>query len=139
MTKLVFTCAACSQPFSPVDREKPPSFCRRRCCKKQRKRKRQRKWYNERYADDPAFRDAAKERVRQYRQRQLEKKLDVATAVTVAVTVAENAKSVKRVKLAILGLAAQIGADDDPAQAVEIVDQWADRGLRLSSGIPAGP
>jgi response regulator RpfG family c-di-GMP phosphodiesterase len=139
MTKLVFTCAACSQPFSPVDLEKPPSFCRRRCCEKQRKRKRQRKWYKERYASDPAFKEAAKERVRQYRLRQLKKKLDVATAVTVAVTVAETAKSVKRVSRALLGLAAQIGADNDPAQAVEIVEQWADRGLRLSRGIPAGP
>lgn len=138
MAKPVFSCAACSQPFSPVDREKPPSFCRRRCCKKQRKRKRQRKWYNERYASDSAFRDAAKERVRQYRQRQLEKKLDVATAVTVATTVAETAKSVKRVSRALLGLAAQIGADNDPAQAAEVVNLWAERGLRIGGSLPAG-
>jgi hypothetical protein len=40
---------------------------------------------------------------------------------------------------AVLGLAVQLGEDDDPVRAAALVAAWADRGARLRISLTSGP
>lgn len=133
MPKPTYTCQRCHQPFSPdprnVGRQR---YCRRKRCRRKGKRERQNQWHRERYAEDPAYREAAKKRVRQ--QRQCEQ-APVASATAPALA----GERLERVTQAVLGLASQLGGEDDPAAVVALVDAWARRGARLGVAMASGP
>jgi len=132
MPKSVFSCKYCAQPFTPsannVDRQ---TACTRKWCKSRHKREYQRKWHQTRYAEDAQFRAAAKARVAQHRERQ---KKPPSTSVAILPTEVR----MSQLERTFLGLAGQIGGEDDPARAAELVAGWAARGMRGSS-MPAGP
>ena len=134
MSKPTYTCEHCCQPFTPrpqnVGRQK---YCSRTACRRKGKHERQNRWHRERYADDPAFRSAAKERVQRQRLR------EIAPHASDGVVPPLSAKRLERMTHAVLGLALQLGGDDDPAGATALVDAWADRGSRLGGRMASGP
>jgi hypothetical protein len=132
MPKPIYTCKRCHQPFSPDPRNVGRQlYCRRKTCSRKGKRERQNRWHRERYAEDPAFREAAKERVRHQRQGE---KASAAPVVTPLV-----AERLERVAQAVLGLASQLGGEDDPATAAALMDGWARRGASLGGSMASGP
>lgn len=132
MPKPMYICERCHQPFPPdprnVGRQR---YCRRKTCRRKGKRERQNRWHRERYAEDPAFREAAKERVRRQRQRK-----DVQVVPVVSPLAGER---LERVAQAVLGLASQLGGEDDPAAAAALMNAWAQRGARLGGSMASGP
>ena len=133
MPKQVFTCDYCAQPFTPLPNNKDrQKCCGRKGCRRGHRQEYQRAWHKARYKADEAFRTAAKVRVKRQRQR---KKVPPAV-VSVAAPV--SGERLDRVALAVLGLAVQLGEDDDPGRAVALVESWADRGARLGISRGAG-
>jgi len=135
MTKLVFSCPCCSQPFTPVPNNKNRQrYCTRKRCKRRRKRECQRKWHQARYAEDEVFRTAAKARVAQHREREKKPPPPPVTAL-----LAEVRLGLSQLDWTLLGLAGQIGGEDDPVRAAELVSRWTDLGIRHGAGMPVGP
>lgn len=134
MTKRIFTCECCAQPFTPLpnnrDRQK---CCGRKRCRRQRWREYQRKWHKARYAEDEAFQTAAKVRAKRHRRRKRTPPTDAPAEVSVF------AERLERVTQAVLGMAVQFGEDDDPVRAAALVTVWADRGARLGVSRGSGP
>ena len=144
MSKLTFTCRHCAQPFTPLpNNQAHQQCCHRKLCKRRRRREYQRRWHKARYAEDEAFRAAAKARVKRQRQRTRTPPAAIpASAPDAASAAASDAASAADARLnqvaqAVLGLAAQLGGDADPAQAAALVAAWADCGARL--GVGGGP
>jgi len=134
MLTLVYTCKCCAQPFTPLPNNRSRQiYCIRSGCKRRRRRERQRKWHKARYAADETFQAAAKGRVKQKRRRDK-------TLLTLAAAAASvSGARLDRVAQAVLGLAVQIGEDEDPVRAVALMTSWADRGARLEMGLAGGP
>jgi hypothetical protein len=134
MAKRVFSCECCAQPFTPLPNNKyRQKCCSRKRCKRLRKRERQRKWHRARYAEDEAFRTAAKGRVKRHRGRKR------APHAAGPATAPASGERLERVAQAVLGLAVQLGEDDDPVRAAGLVTAWADRGARLGISLGSGP
>ena len=134
MPKRVFSCERCAQPFTPLpNNESRQRCCNRKACRRGRRREYQRAWHKARYAEDEAFRTAAKGRVKRQRQRER-----APPAVAPAATSASGER-LDRVSQAVLGLAVQLGEDDDPVRAAALVASWADRGARLGIRLTSGP
>jgi len=134
MPKPTYTCERCCQPFTPHPQNVGfQKYCRRKACRRQGKHERQNRWHRERYAEDPGFRSAVKERVRQHRRR------GMAPPASTGVVPPLSAKRLERMTHAVLGLALQLGGDDDPTGATALVEAWADRGARLGGCLASGP
>ena len=134
MHKRVFSCEYCAQPFTPLPNNKNrQKCCSRKRCQHQRWREYQRGWYKARYAEDVKFQTAAKGRVERHRRR-----TRAPPAVAPAATSASGER-LDRVTQAVLGLAVQLGEDDDPVRAAALVTVWADRGARLGVSLASGP
>jgi len=134
MLKVVYTCKCCAQPFTPLPNNRSRQiYCTRNGCKRRRRRERQRKWHKARYAEDKTFQAAAKGRVKQKRRR------DKARSAIAPAAASVSGARLDRVSQAVLGLAVQLGEDDDPVRAAALVASWTDRGARLEIGLGAGP
>lgn len=134
MPKRIFTCLCCAQPFTPLpNNQSRQLYCSRQPCRRRHRREYQREWHKARYAEDEAFRTAAKGRAKRQRQRER-----APPAVAPAATSASGER-LDRVTQAVLGLAVQLGEDDDPARAAALVAAWTDRGARLGIGLGSGP
>ncbi|MEI7900377.1 MAG: hypothetical protein WCK89_08990 [bacterium] len=73
-----------------------------------------------------------------HRRKQPLTHLDTLHAVAPAATSASGER-LDRVTQAVLGLAVQLGVDDDPVRAAALVTVWADRGARLGVSLASGP
>ena len=126
MAKKLPRCNACGRAFRPNRYNKHDQiYCLTAECVLERKRRRQRRFYNNRYRNDPVFRESERARAAEGNRRRR-------TAEKTKKPVCQDSGG-KDINYLITGFVSHLAQSDDPAIIGSLMSGYTDRGRRLAT------
>jgi len=126
MSKKLPRCNACGRVFRPNRYNKHDQiYCRTPECVLERKRRRQRRLYNNRYRNDPEFRESERSRAAESNRRR--------RAAAKKKKPACQDSGGRDIYYLITGFVSHLAQSDDPAIIGSLMSGYTDRGRRLAT------